>query len=199
MDRTRYTARVVVERKGSSIIPTRQDAILTSIQRLPWDYDLDTQVSDATLQYLGANHNMTIHNYTSSDGNTTREFLLDVNPWIVERVRGNGMNIIDARWIDVRNGLFIDITGLSEVHPHNQPGVWSCKNYHYYKTDELYPMRETMFEGVMAKVPYNYDKILTDEYSENALILTEFNGYVAPPYALEALTDLITDTTGTLT
>ncbi|KAJ4369588.1 mannosyltransferase [Neocucurbitaria cava] len=146
-------------------------------KRLPWDYDLDTQVSDATLQYLGANHNMTIHNYTSSDGNTTREFLIDVNPWIVERVRGNGMNIIDARWIDVRNGLFIDITGLSEVHPHNQPGVWSCKNYHYYKTDELYPMRETMFEGVMAKVPYNYDKILTDEYSENALILTEFNGH----------------------
>jgi hypothetical protein len=105
-----------------------------------------------------------------------REFLLDVNPWIWQRDRGDGENLIDARWIDTRNGLFIDITGLSEVHPDTHPGVWSCKNYHMYKTDELYPMRETMFEGVRAKVPYNYDKILVDEYREKALIDTEFNG-----------------------
>jgi hypothetical protein len=45
-----------------------------------------------------------------------------------------------------------------------------------YQTSELYPMRETMFEGVRAKVPYNYDKILVDEYNEKALIDTEFNG-----------------------
>lgn len=101
-----------------------------------------------------------------------------MNPFIWERERGDGLNIIDARWIDVRNGLYVDITGLSEVHPEVSPGVWSCKNYHMYKTNELYPMRETMFEGVMAKVPYEYDKILVDEYSVNALIRTEFNGYV---------------------
>lgn len=39
-------------------------------------------------------------------------------------------------------------------------------------------MRETMFEGVMAKVPYDYDKILVDEYKEKALTTTEFEGYV---------------------
>lgn len=90
------------------------------------------------------------------------------------------MNVIDARWIDMRNGLFIDITGLSEIHPDTHPGIWSCKNYHLYHTSELYPMRETMFEGVMAKVPYEYDKILTDEYGVRALLTTEFNGYVTP-------------------
>jgi hypothetical protein len=87
------------------------------------------------------------------------------------------MNVIDARWIDIRNGLYIDITGLSEARPDTHPGVWSCKNYHDYKTTELYPMRETMFEGVLAKVPYAYDKILTDEYSEQALVSTTYNGY----------------------
>jgi hypothetical protein len=117
-----------------------------------------------------------MYKYNSTDGQIQREYLLDVNPWIWQRERGDGMNIIDARWIDVRNGLFIDITGLSETHPGDQPGVWSCKNYHRYHTAELYPMRETMFEGVVAKVPYSYDKILVDEYQVSALINTDFNG-----------------------
>jgi hypothetical protein len=146
------------------------------VQRLPWDFDLDTQVSDSTLHHLGAVHNQTRYKYVSYDGAVQREYLLDVNPWIWERERGDGSNIIDARWIDLRNGLFIDITGLSETHPDKNPGQWSCKNYHRYDTAELYPMRETMFEGVPAKVPYNYDKILVDEYNEKALIETEFNG-----------------------
>jgi hypothetical protein len=93
-------------------------------------------------------------------------------------VRGDGANIIDARWIDTRNGLFIDITGLAETHPDTKPGIWSCKNYHRYHTSELYPLRETIFEGVPAKVPYNYDKILVDEYKEKALVDTEYAGYV---------------------
>ncbi|KAF2016503.1 hypothetical protein BU24DRAFT_462649 [Aaosphaeria arxii CBS 175.79] len=146
-------------------------------KRLPWDFDMDTQVSGATLQYLGENHNQSRHKYTSEDGSVKREYLLDVNPWIWERTRGDGMNIIDARWVDVRNGLFIDITGLSETHPDTKPGVWSCKNYHRYKTSELFPMRETIFEGVLAKVPYAYDKILIDEYKEKALVVTEFENH----------------------
>jgi hypothetical protein len=93
------------------------------------------------------------------------------------------LNVIDARWIDIRNGLFIDITGLSETHPDSQPGIWSCKNYHHYRTDEIYPLRETMFEGVMARVPYSYDKILTDEYKETALVNTQFNGHEWNPNA----------------
>lgn len=146
-------------------------------KRLPWDYDLDTQVADATLHHLGEVYNQTKYQYASADGTVQREYLLDVNPWIWERERGDGANIIDARWIDTRNGLFVDITGLSEIHPDTHPGIWSCKNYHMYRTDELYPMRETMFEGVRAKVPYDYDKILIDEYQEKALIETNFNGH----------------------
>ena len=149
---------------------------LTPTQRLPWDFDLDTQVANATLQHLGKVFNQTKYSYVSYDGTVQREYLLDVNPWIWERERGDGANIIDARWIDTRNGLFIDITGLAETHPDERPGEWVCKNYHRYQTSDLYPMRETVFEGVLAKVPYNYDKILVTEYQEKALTVTEFNG-----------------------
>lgn len=144
---------------------------------LPWDWDVDTQVSGATLDYLSKNLNRTIHHYISEDKKVKRDYLLDVNPWIWERERGDGMNIIDARWIDIRNGLYIDITGLSETHPDVAPGVWSCKNYHWYKTSDLYPMRESIYEGVPAKIPYAYDKILTQEYQQKALVLTEYEGH----------------------
>lgn len=129
--------------------------------------------------------NNTFHTYTaasseSHDKPVTRTYLLDVNPHAVERERGDGFNIIDARWIDVHNGLYIDITGLSETHPDVQPGVWSCKNLHRYKVTDLYPMRETTYEGVIAKVPYAYDRILLEEYEEKALVVTNIEGLV--PY-----------------
>lgn len=150
-------------------------------QMLPWDWDIDTQVSDSTLRYLATQMNHTFHNYTASwpsleDKGVTRTFLLDVNPHYTERVRGDGFNIIDARWIDVRNGLYIDITGLSETHPDILPGVLSGKNLHRYKITDLYPMRETTYEGVVARVPYAYDPILTEEYTDAALVRTEFEG-----------------------
>jgi hypothetical protein len=146
---------------------------------MPWDWDLDTQVSATTLTWLGENLNMTIHNYTFTEENGTegvRQYLLDVNPNILERVRGDGMNVIDARWIDTRNGLFIDVTGLAETEPSAHPGIWSCKNFHRYRTRDIYPLRETVFEGVPTLVPYSFDRILTEEYSTMALTKTLHEG-----------------------
>ena len=125
---------------------------------------------------MGEYLNSTTHRYTSPEHSVSRKYLLDINPAFVERERGDGYNIIDARWIDVRNGLYIDITGLTETHPDVQPGVWSCKNYHRYRTMDLYPLRDSMFEGVPARIPYAYDSILTEEYRAEALVSTNFHG-----------------------
>jgi hypothetical protein len=147
---------------------------------MPWDWDIDVQVSASTLSWLGENMNMTTHSYAFTEAGgmpKTREYLLDINPFHKERVRGNGLNVIDARWIDMRTGLFIDITGLSEVFPDTQPGVWICKNWHRYRTRDLYPLRESVFEGVPVMVPYSFDKILTEEYSAKALTKTVFESH----------------------
>lgn len=106
-----------------------------------------------------------------------RTYLLDVNPYSTQRYQGDGMNIIDARWIDVRTGLYIDITGLSELNPESEPGIWQCKNEHRYRTRDLYPMRESVYEGVPAKIPYNYNGILLEEYGVRSVILTEYEGH----------------------
>lgn len=146
---------------------------------MPWDYDLDVQVSTATLRYLSENWNLTEHewSYTGDDGVThNKRYLLDINPHYVDIDRGDGQNIIDARWIDMDNGAYVDITGLAERDAANNPGVWSCKNYHKYKTTELYPMRVTEYEGVRALVPYSFERILIAEYGAKSLVTTEWQG-----------------------
>jgi phosphorylcholine metabolism protein LicD len=143
-------------------------------QILPWDWDLDVQVSGQALAYMAEFLNHTTHHYKS--GSVERQYFLDVNPNYHERTRGDGWNIIDARWIDTRNGLFIDITGISETDPAGQPGVWSCKNEHDYNMTDIWPLRESTFEGVPALVPFAYDKVLTAEYGAKALTITEYEG-----------------------
>ena len=42
---------------------------------------------------------------------------------------------------------------------------------------DLFPLRQTLFEGVMAKVPYAYVRLLSEEYQEKALVVTEYEGH----------------------
>ncbi|RGP68758.1 hypothetical protein FLONG3_8021 [Fusarium longipes] len=149
-------------------------------QIMPWDYDLDVQVSNGTLQWIGDNLNRTEHNWNYTDSATgnfiSKKYLLDVNPHHVDIDRGDGRNIIDARWIDMQNGMYVDITGLREREV-DRPGVWSCKNKHRYKSQDLWPMRITEFEGVKARVPFNFNKILVDEYDTKSLVTESWAGH----------------------
>ncbi|KAG5304949.1 mannosylphosphate transferase [Histoplasma capsulatum G186AR] len=144
---------------------------------LPWDWDIDTQVNTATLYRMADTFNHTIYRYDLADDQTQRKYLLDVNPHARRRDRGQGQNIIDARWIDMRNGLYIDITGVSEVNPETEPGILQCKNFHKYETSDLYPMRESMYEGVPAKIPYKYHEILIKEYGQSAMVVKEYEDH----------------------
>ncbi|KAK4075144.1 uncharacterized protein Triagg1_4808 [Trichoderma aggressivum f. europaeum] len=143
-------------------------------QIMPWDYDLDVQVSNNTMTWLGENMNRTEHTHTFND--VSKTYLLDVNPHHVDLTRGDGMNIIDARWIDTSNGMFIDITAVRERDA-DMPGTWSCKNRHRYGSQDLWPMRTTEFEGVKARIPYNFEDILRGEYGDKSLVVEEFQGH----------------------
>lgn len=157
---------------------------------MPWDYDLDAQVSIATLDAMAQHFNGTLHEWkyvlgseeetddeTYAEGEViTKTYLLDVNPNYIEVDRMQGNNVIDARWIDVETGMFVDITALVERQPDSMPGSWSCKNFHYYKTTDIWPLRETNFEGVEASIPFEFEKVLISEYGEKALVVTEWEG-----------------------
>ncbi|KAI5295888.1 hypothetical protein KEM52_006604 [Ascosphaera acerosa] len=130
---------------------------------LPWDWDVDVQVAHQTLLYIGERLNGTVTEYPTDDG-STRTYLLDVNPHSRVTGREDGKNIIDARFIDMRNGLYIDITGLHESNAVKEPGVIQCKNDHKYLLSDIYPLRRSRFEGVGAWIPYRYNEILKAEY-----------------------------------
>jgi hypothetical protein len=49
---------------------------------LPWDSDIDTQVSQDTLGYMAAHLNQSIFHYVSDDGKgSVRKYVLDINPF----------------------------------------------------------------------------------------------------------------------
>jgi hypothetical protein len=146
-------------------------------QLLPWDWDVDTQVRDTTLVRLANEFNQTMSHYVSADKKYEREYMLDINPWAYFRDNGPGHNIIDARWIDTTNGLYIDITALSVFDPRSKPDQWECKNHHKYKTEDLFPLRESSFEGVVSMVPYKYQEMLLEEYSLKSLTRTNYEKY----------------------
>ena len=79
--------------------------------KFPWDGDHDLQMPIKHLHYLSQYFNQSLILEDPREGNG--RYLLDVGSAITVRVQGNGENNIDARFIDIDSGMYIDITGLS--------------------------------------------------------------------------------------
>lgn len=143
---------------------------------LPWDTDLDVQLSHGTLDHLAKNMNFTEFRYSFNRANgqyVSKTYLLDINPHYVEIDRGDGMNIIDARWIDTDNGMYVDITAVRE---RDMPGQWSCKDEHRYSETDLWPLKVSEFEGIKALVPARATELLRAEYGSTSTEREQFSG-----------------------
>ena len=100
-----------------------------SLQILPWDSDIDVQMTNSTVDFLAKYYNMTIHTYQK------RDFMLEVNPKYTDPSYDDYLNVIDARWIDYQTGLFIDITA---VRPHESKRNTLCsKDQHEEAVSEV--------------------------------------------------------------
>lgn len=105
---------------------------------MPWDLDADVQVTEADMYFLAAYHNMTTYYFKYSNMKEGRLFLLEINPHFTHRGQDDELNVIDARWIDMDNGLFIDITAAryDVDHPRGE-GILYDKNGHEYRVSLL--------------------------------------------------------------
>ncbi|KKA30160.1 hypothetical protein TD95_001168 [Thielaviopsis punctulata] len=146
---------------------------------LPWDSDADIQISENGLSFLAAYYNMTMFFYQYSGVPEGRRFRLQVNPHYKDATIDPD-NAVDARWIDMQTGLYVDITGLR--HMTNADGspakMLHDKSGDVYAENSIFPLRETMFEGVHAFIPYSFKDVIANKYGDKALTDTEFNDHV---------------------
>lgn len=141
---------------------------------MPWDSDIDVQMTNTTVHMLASYYNMTVHTFYIGDGEK-RDYMLEVNPKYRDPSYGDFLNVIDARWIDIETGLFIDITA---VRPHQtKKGIMCSKDQHEEKVQDLFPLRDSLFEDQPVKIPYNYARLLTQEYGNAALTKTEYSDH----------------------
>jgi len=113
---------------------------------------------------------MTVFHYRTPRIPLGRDYMLEVNPHYTARDGSGGLNVIDARWIDTESGLFIDITAVRKNRVSSDgPDVLSCKDGHKYKESQLFPLRDTFFEGQPCKIPFAYAKILEEEYGGKSM------------------------------
>lgn len=105
---------------------------------MPWDSDIDVQMTNTTVHMLASYYNMTIHTFYIGDDDEKRDYMLEVNPKYMDPSYEDILNVIDARWIDIETGLFIDITA---VRPHkSKKGIICSKDQHEEKVNPSFPI-----------------------------------------------------------
>ncbi|KAK6432301.1 mannosyltransferase [Oleoguttula sp. CCFEE 5521] len=142
---------------------------------LPWDSDIDVMVSERSIDHLANYYNMSMHHYAEPGRDGGRDYLLEINPHYHIDSPSDTTNVIDARWICTQTGLFIDITTLRQNRSAQEQGVdgaMMVKDNHHYMYDDIFPLRETTFEGVITRVPFAYADLLVEEYGPAALSKT---------------------------
>ncbi|CAG8262647.1 unnamed protein product [Penicillium salamii] len=180
MDHAWHPVGLVVEPKGTFRGFTTVIAHTNVLQIFPWDNDLDVQISEATIHFLADYYNMTEHHFDIPNVKGGRTYMLEINPNYVVKSEEDTLNKIDARWIDMSSGLFIDITAVrkdEEKRSQGNPEALTCKDKHHYDESDIFPLRESLFEGVTVKIPYAYTYLLEEEYSAKALTRTSFYGH----------------------
>ncbi|KAF3991938.1 hypothetical protein FT663_02497 [Candidozyma haemuli var. vulneris] len=145
---------------------------------MPWDTDIDVQLPIVQLDRLSRKYNNTLILENPRDGNAA--YLFEVSPTYVKQ--GNSKNFIDARFIDINSGLYIDISALSHTNDVPPPAVYEsnndmtklktmavhCKHWNWHRLDELLPLRHTYFEGSPIYIPKNVSSLLGKKYGKTS-------------------------------
>lgn len=150
----------------------------------PWESDIDMHITLPELSLLASYYNMTVFQFRFSDTpeREINEYILDINPNFPERIVGRlDNNRVDARWVDMSNGAYIDITALhlldSKAREKGRRIFWQSKDGHVYDDADVYPLQQTVFEGLEAFVPAEAEKLSAKEYGDTALTQDIFRGY----------------------
>lgn len=133
---------------------------------LPWASGLDVQTTAEDIKHLSERYNMTMYHFADYGSDIRRDYMLEVNSNWPDESAVDMENETSAHWIDVHSGLYIDIKPFRCLHKSNADvkGVKTCEDEHPSMYENIFPLRDTVFEGVAAKVPSAFADLLTEEY-----------------------------------
>ncbi|ODQ78337.1 hypothetical protein BABINDRAFT_162972 [Babjeviella inositovora NRRL Y-12698] len=164
---------------------------------MPWDGDVDVQITMESLYKLAREYNQTlVVDYTSTKGEDSTmalnaavgSYLIDVGPSFFSRLRTNGENTIDARFIDTATGLYVDITALAFTDASQPDGAMTKANRR-----ELNALLDENFSGREATLRNDpaYQNRLSSVHSELFSRQELFNCRNNHFYALSELSPLV--------
>ncbi|KAI5964819.1 uncharacterized protein KGF55_001889 [Candida pseudojiufengensis] len=131
----------------------------------PWDVDIDVQVPISELYKLGQYYNQSIIIENTFDQNEEFDgfgrYFIDVGSSITHRTKGNGNNAIDARFIDLDTGLYIDITALA-LTDSNSPEKYRIEE-NYVEDEDKSKASSSFFRSSPIQKPIkNFQKVNQD-------------------------------------
>ena len=97
-------------------------------------------------------------------------FLFEVNPNSYYR-EFQESDIIDARFIDTTNGLYVDITAVIYDPEKKQ---LHCKSPHYYDVQDVFPLQNGTFMGYDIWLPHDPVTMMEKEYGKACMTGTRF-------------------------
>lgn len=150
---------------------------------MPWDDDLDVQVTaDSFWELVKLNQTLVID---YNDPEAIGTYLIDVNPFFVNRGK-NSDNKLDARFIDVNTGLYIDITTLtSELNP-----LDIIEEIGELRMTELYKVFDPYHDDIVTETEeheHETFKSMNESIATNSLISCKDHHF----YTVEELSPLI--------
>ncbi|WEJ96068.1 hypothetical protein PSN45_003603 [Yamadazyma tenuis] len=155
---------------------------------LPWDNDLDVQISMKSLIKLARNYNQSfVVDLDEEDPSGVAAFFIDVSTHIFERSKQNGENVIDARFIDVHSGLYIDITGLSFTEHSKHMSISEKQSVEFNQMlDPQYPEKERSQTLVLSELNKQLFSKRAQLYYDQTIFNCKNNHF----YTLEELSPL---------
>lgn len=144
---------------------------------LPWDNDIDVQVSINDLDKIGRFHNNTLIIEDPNIGDNL--FWLHTDPFYLKE---NIEQFIDARYIDIKTGIYIDISALwhDSVSPplkvrvkEGEIGI-RCKHKNWFAFSDIFPIKRTIYEGAQSYKVRDIPSALIKEYGRRPMKVFHF-------------------------
>lgn len=165
----------------------------------PFDHDLDIQMPIIHLLKLGEMYNQTIVVEDVHEG--FGKYMIEVGTFVHNRLISKRGNHIDARFIDIETGVYIDITGIStsaatpplQYYQNLQDDIdegavlqkekitYNDRRVHFYHHDHISPIKLSMLNGVPCYIPNAIIKRLKYEYPRGALTKMEYDNWYFVP------------------